>query len=67
MIMCSFQIRISHVEVLQPPLDYERRNYFCEWLLQRDAASPTFLGRVLRMEEACFMRNGILNARNQSM
>jgi hypothetical protein len=56
-----------HVQVLQPPLDYERRNDFCEWLLQRDAVSQTFLGRVLLMEEACFRRNGILSARNESM
>jgi hypothetical protein len=55
----------QHVEALQPPLDYERRRAFCEWLLWQDAAYPTFLNRVLLMDEACFTRNGILNTRNQ--
>jgi hypothetical protein len=60
-------VSTNTIQALQPPLDYERRNDFCEWLLQRDAVSPTFLGRVLLMEEACFTRNEILSARNQSM
>jgi hypothetical protein len=35
-------------------------NDLCEWLLQQEAASPTFLSRVLLIEEACFTRNAIL-------
>jgi hypothetical protein len=60
-----YQFQALHVQALQPPLGYERRKAFCEWLLQRDAASPTFLGRALLMDEACFTRNGIFNTRNQ--
>jgi hypothetical protein len=33
--------------------------------VQQDAAYPTFLSRVLVMDEAFFTRNGILNTRNQ--
>jgi hypothetical protein len=62
-LLCPFHVQ--HIQAQQPPLDYERREAFCEWLLQRDAASPPFLSRLLLMDEACFTWNGILNTRNQ--
>jgi hypothetical protein len=43
----------------------ESRKAFCEWLLQREAASPTFLSRELLLEGACFTRNGILTIGDQ--
>jgi hypothetical protein len=45
---------------MERPLYYEGRRAFCEWLLQQEAASPTFVSRVLLMEEACFARHRIL-------
>jgi hypothetical protein len=60
-----YPFHVQHVQALQTPLDYERRRAFCEWLLQQDAAYPTFLSLVLVMFEACFTRNGIWNTRNQ--
>jgi hypothetical protein len=60
-----YPFHVQHVQALQPPLDCDRRRAFCEWLLQQDAAYPTFLSRVLVMDEACSTRNGILNTRNQ--
>jgi hypothetical protein len=60
-----YPFHVQQVQSLQPPLDYERRRAFCEWLLQRDAASPTFLSWVLLMDDACFTRNWILDTRNQ--
>jgi hypothetical protein len=46
-----YPFHVQHVQALQPPVDYERRRAFCEWLLQQDAA--------------CFTQNGILNTCNQ--
>jgi hypothetical protein len=60
-----YPFHVQHVQDLQPPPDYEHRRAFCEWLLQQDAAYPTFLSRMLVMDEACFTWNGILNTRNQ--
>jgi hypothetical protein len=60
-----YPFHVQYVQALQPPLDYERRRAFREWLLQQDAAYPKFLSRVLVIDKACFTRNGILNTRNQ--
>jgi hypothetical protein len=51
-----YPFHVQRVEALQPSMDCERREAFCEWLLQRDE-SLTFLTRVLLMDEACFTRN----------
>jgi hypothetical protein len=60
-----YLFHVQHVQALQPLLDFERQKAFCEWLLQQDVASATFLCQVSLMDEACFTRNGILNSRNQ--
>jgi hypothetical protein len=52
-----YPFHVQHFEILQPPLDYEHRKAFCERLLQRDATVPS---PVLLMDEARFIRNGIL-------
>jgi hypothetical protein len=51
--LCLFHVQF--VQALQPPLDYESRKAFCECLPQRDAAVPTFLSRLLVMDEAFFI------------
>jgi hypothetical protein len=56
---------LQHVQVLQLSLNYERRNAFCKWLLQRNATTPTFPGRALLEDRSHFTRNGILKTRNQ--
>jgi hypothetical protein len=58
---------VQHAQALQLPLDYECREAFCKWLLQQNAAYPTFFCQVLLMDEASFTQNLILNTHNQHM
>lgn len=36
-------LHVQQVQALEPAPNYERRNAFCEWLLQGDATSQAFL------------------------
>jgi hypothetical protein len=60
-----YQLHVQKVHALQLSLGYEGAEAFCELLLQRDAASPTFLSLMLPMDEASFARNGVISTRNQ--
>jgi hypothetical protein len=53
--MVGHLFHIENVQAMQPTPDYERRKAFREWLLQRDATSPSFPSRMLLMDEASFI------------
>lgn len=55
----SYQL-VQHLK----PGDYERRVFFCEWLLIKCQENENFLKNVIWSDEAKFTKNGLFNRHN---